>query len=52
MTRSGPEAFIRRYYNITGRPGHESVNPFYRGSAGRSRVRQSLLPRQRRREAP
>src|ERR1700757_59994 len=30
MVRSGPEAFIRRYYNITGRPGHDSVNPFYR----------------------
>lgn len=38
MTRSGPEAFIRRYYNITGRPGHESVNPFYRGSAGGKRL--------------
>jgi hypothetical protein len=38
MSRSGPEAFIRRYYNITGRPSHDSVNPFYRGSAGGKRL--------------
>lgn len=38
MTRSGPEAFIRRYYNITGRPSHELVNPFYRGSADGKRL--------------
>ena len=38
MTRCGPEAFIRRYYNIAGRPGHDSINPFYRGSAGGQRL--------------
>ncbi len=43
MVRSGPEAFIRRYYNITGRPGHDSVNPFYRGSAGGQRLEMKVF---------
>jgi hypothetical protein len=43
MVRSGPEAFIRRYYNITGRPGHDSVNPFYRGSAGGKRLEMKVF---------
>jgi hypothetical protein len=43
MVRSGPEAFIRRYYNITGRPGHDCVNPFYRGSAGGQRLEMKVL---------
>lgn len=43
MVRSGPEAFIRRYYNITGRPGHDSVDPFYRGSAGGQRLEMKVF---------
>src|SRR5689334_8470232 len=43
MVRSGPEAFIRRYYNITGRSGHDSVNPFYRGSAGGQRLEMKVF---------
>ena len=43
MVRSGPEAFIRRYYNITGRPGHDRVNPFYRGSAGGHRLEMKVF---------
>jgi hypothetical protein len=38
IARSGPEAFIRRYYGVTGRTTHDSVNPFYRGSAGGQRL--------------
>jgi hypothetical protein len=38
LTRCGPEAFIRRYYDVKGRAGHDSVNPFYRGSAGGERL--------------
>jgi hypothetical protein len=43
MVRSDPEAFIRRYYNITGRPGHDRVNPFYRGSAGGHRLEMKVF---------
>lgn len=32
--RSGPEAFFRTLLGIGGRPTHELVNPFERGSAG------------------
>jgi hypothetical protein len=43
LTRCGPEAFIRRYYNVTGRSGHESINPFYRGSAGGKRLEMKVF---------
>lgn len=33
LTRCGPEAFIRRFYGVQGRAGHDPVNSFYRGSA-------------------
>jgi hypothetical protein len=38
FTRCGPEAFFRRLYGIQGRSAHDSVNPFYRGSAGGHRL--------------
>lgn len=38
LCRSGMEAFFRAYLGITGRKGHEKVNPFYRGSAGGGRL--------------
>jgi hypothetical protein len=38
LVRSGPEGFLRRHYGVHGRPGHDVVNPFYRGSAGGRRV--------------
>lgn len=34
LGRSGPEAFLRSFYNIAGRASHKQVNPFLRGSAG------------------
>jgi hypothetical protein len=34
LTRSGPEAFLRRFYGVQGRTSHPAINPFYRGSAG------------------
>lgn len=37
LARCGPEGFFRRWYGIEGRPHHDKVNPFYRGSAGGSR---------------
>ena len=38
LVRCGPEAFFRRLYAIRGRESHETVNPFYRGSAGGHRL--------------
>lgn len=38
FARCGPEGFFRRHYGIKGRPGHDIVNPFYRGSAGGYRL--------------
>lgn len=38
LTRCGPEAFFRRFYGVQGRPTHDLVNPFYRGSAGGQRL--------------
>lgn len=38
LARCGPEALFRRLYGIRGRTSHESVNPFYRGSAGGHRL--------------
>lgn len=39
LTRSGPEAFMRRFFGIDGRKHHEKINPFYRGSSGGGRLR-------------
>lgn len=38
LARCGPEGFLRTYYGIRGRKGHDAVNPFMRGSAGGKRV--------------
>jgi hypothetical protein len=38
LTRSGPEALLRRFYGIQGRATHDTVNIFQRGSAGGHRV--------------
>jgi len=38
LCRSGSEAFFRKYLGITGRPEHEEVNSFYRGSSGGGRL--------------
>jgi len=38
LVRCGPEAFFRRHYGVQGRPNHDKVNPFYRGSAGGQRL--------------
>ena len=38
LCRSSGEAFFRSYLGISGRHGHEKVNPFYRGSAGGGRL--------------
>lgn len=38
LTRCGPEALLRRFYNVQGRAKHESVNVFERGSAGGQRL--------------
>ncbi len=38
LTRSGPEALLRRFYGIKGRATHDTVNIFQRGSAGGHRV--------------
>jgi hypothetical protein len=39
LTRCGPEAILRKVFHIQGRPRHDKVNPFYRGSAGGKRLR-------------
>lgn len=36
--RSGPEAFLRRFFGVEGRSAHERVNVFERGSAGGARI--------------
>ena len=38
LTRSGPEALLRRFYGIQGRATHDTVNIFQRGSARGHRV--------------
>lgn len=38
LARCGIEGFFRKYYGISGRKGHDSVNPFMRGSAGARRI--------------
>lgn len=38
LTRSGPEALLRKFYGISGRTAHGAVNVFQRGSAGGHRV--------------
>ena len=38
LVRCGPEGFLRQYYRVRGRPDHDSVNSFYRGSAGGHRL--------------
>ena len=38
LVRCGPEAFFRRLYGVQGRESHDSVSPFYRGSAGGHRL--------------
>ena len=38
LVRCGPEGFLRQYHRVWGRPGHDSVNSFYRGSAGGHRL--------------
>src|SRR5580658_2337094 len=43
MSRCGPEAFIRRYYNVGGRSGHDQVNTFYRGSADGQRMEMKVF---------
>ena len=46
LARCGPEGFMRSFYNVTGRPRHEEVNPFARGSAGGSRLEFSTFDRE------
>jgi hypothetical protein len=41
--RSGPEAFLRRFYGVKGRTGQESVNVFERGSAGGRRLEMKAM---------
>ena len=36
--RCGPEALLRKFYGVQGRPTHDRVNVFERGSAGGHRV--------------
>src|SRR4051794_40110990 len=38
LSRSGPEALLRRFYGINGRENHDKVNVFERGSAGGHRL--------------
>lgn len=38
LCRSGPEAFFRKFLGISGRPGHDDVNSFYRGSSRGGRL--------------
>lgn len=38
FARCGPEGFFRRHYGVQGRPTHDEVNSFYRGSAGGYRL--------------
>jgi len=38
LARCGVEGFFRKFYGIAGRKGHDSVNPFMRGSAGGKRI--------------
>ena len=33
LCRCGQEAFFRKFLGISGRPGHDDVNSFYRGSS-------------------
>jgi len=43
LTRCGPEAFIRRFYGVHGRPTHDPVNSFYRGSAKGHRLEMAVF---------
>src|SRR5215831_6204011 len=38
VSRCGPEAVLRRFFGVQGRPTHDKVNPHYRGSAGGRRL--------------
>src|ERR1700760_1594507 len=38
LTRCGPEALLRRFYNVQGRTTHEGINVFERGSAKGHRI--------------
>lgn len=38
LCRCGSEAFFRRFLGISGRSGHDDVNPFYRGSSRGGRL--------------
>jgi hypothetical protein len=38
LCRCGSEAFFRKFLGVTGRSGHEDVNPFYRGSSRGGRL--------------
>lgn len=38
LSRCGPEAFLRTHFGVSGRDGHDAVNPYYRGSAGGRRL--------------
>jgi hypothetical protein len=39
LTRSGPEAILRKFFGVKGRSRNEKVNPYYRGSAGGKRLK-------------
>jgi len=43
LARCGPEAFIRKFYGVKGRATHDSVNPFYRGSAKGQRLQMTVF---------
>jgi len=38
LCRCGSEAFFRKFLGVSGRSGHEDVNPFYRGSSRGGRL--------------
>lgn len=38
LCRCGSEAFFRKFLGISGRPGHDDVNSFYRGSSRGGRL--------------
>jgi hypothetical protein len=38
LCRCGSEAFFRKFLGISGRPGHDAVNSFYRGSSRGKRL--------------
>lgn len=38
LARCGPEGFLRKFFGVQGRPSHDKVNPFERGSAGGQRL--------------